>query len=448
MRLLFVFFFLCSCATRNNVLNQYREKLQNGLAHKSQRTHILFLVDGLSYTVMKQQLKNGSLPNIKTFFLAPGQVLRKAHAVFPSLTFTNIAGILKEKPVHQTNAIGNKIVYNNRRINFESLDDRQNFTEIMRANNIFTRLNQKNYLTASFDYGLAADASLSSELDFQSAYAASQSDYRYIDLKKNDALKLLLSTTKTNQWPEFIFVHLVGYDFLSHRFGPQSAETLSYLKTIDSDLADTLNLLKKTESEHQVISILSADHGFSLNAKNYVDIGQLVKKTAPGAVVINESRMASLYYEKPSSTGELDTLTKKLIKQKGIELIAYKKSGQIKLQTHGRSFTYQELNQECVGGGVKISTENFTDICSTQLPESIKNMFYPFFIENLASYFSNPHWPDVVIIPNADTTFTNVGRGFHGGPTADETITPLLMRNAKIPQDVIIPNWQLLNFIN
>ncbi len=133
MRLIFLFLILCSCATRNDLSNQYREKLQETRTRQAQRTNILFLIDGLPHSVLEQQLKNGSLPHIKKFFLNDGQTLQKTHAAFPTVTFTNISGILKEKPVHQTNAHGNKIISNNRRIDFESLDDRPQFSTLMRG---------------------------------------------------------------------------------------------------------------------------------------------------------------------------------------------------------------------------------------------------------------------------------------------------------------------------
>ncbi len=413
---LFVLLFILystACATRSDLHDDYKSKLGESKQRRSfkpKKTAVLFLVDGLSYEVLKSKLNDGSLPNLRAFFLSQGQSLRRAHSVFPSLTFPNIASLLKEKPVDQTNALGNSLIYNNKRINFDNLGDRGEFSRFMVGDNIFQRLAQKNYFTVSLDYGLGPDASVASEFDFQSAYAVSQTDYRYIDLKKIDALKILLTETKAAAWPDFVFVHLVGLDFLSHKLGPLAKSSLDYLKMLDRDLGPVLSILKTAEKDHEVVTLLTADHGFALTAKKFFPLESTLQKIEPTIKVINESRMAALYFLAQPNADQLDNLAKKLLAFSGIEILAYKIKGQIVIKSR------TEIN-------------------------------YPYFDKNIESYFRSAYAADAVVIPNAETFFSNHGRGFHGGPTENETITPLLIRNALIQADQVPPIWELLKFI-
>ncbi len=414
------------------------------------RTVILFLIDGLSYEVLAQQIKNNRLPSLEKFFLAGSQTMAKAHAVFPSLTFTNISSVLHEQPVHLTGALGNKMIYKDQLIDFESAADRKYFTETMRGNNIFSRLRLKFYQTVSLDYGLGPDASVDSSFDLQSGYALSQTDYRYLDLKKIDALKNLLTGTRLINWPDFVFVHLVGLDFVSHSFGPLSKEALEYLTSLDRDLSEVFKTLKNAETKRPIISILTADHGFALLAKNYLNIQAIAQKIDPQVRVVNESRMAALYYLSAPSESRLQARATQFLNQKGIETVVYKTANRIQIRKKSYSLAFDLVSTlQCTEGFVGMAVVGGLTFCSNQVPSEFQNYFDMFFIENIASYLSAAKAPDLTIIPDERTVFSKAGRGFHGGSTSDEVLVPLLLRNANLPPGPQIPAlWQILKFVD
>lgn len=408
------------------------------------------MIDGLTKAVLEAQLQKDRLPNLKKFFLSDGQTVHAAHTVFPSVTFTNISSLLREAPVHETGAFGNKFIVEKNFLDFESLNDRPKFSEHMRGRNIFTRLTEKDMKSVSLDYGLGVDATVFSEFDFQSGYSASQLDYRYLDRKKIDALKLLLTNSTPPRWPEFIFVHLVGLDFLSHRSGPLSTAATDYLKQIDRDLAPIFEVLKKTEKLHPTVSLLTSDHGFNLiKAKYFLNIEKSVRKVIPSAVVINESRFASLYFFLPTDEIRLQRLSSELLGQFQIETVAYKKNGYVILMNRqGMLKLKYGQNDICPPNFVSVEIMSGSIYCNHQLPQNLQHVWGRYLTENLISYFKNERSPDMVVLSRFDSTFSKSSVGQHGGATDDETMTPLLVRGANFKMTERTPAiWELLKFI-
>ena len=448
INLLIISSFILSCAHRNRVSEEYLDKTKNE-SSTSNKTVVFILIDGLSTSILGQQFKNNNLPHIKTFFLKPGQQIGKAHSVFPSLTYTNISGILREQPVHRTGSLGNKLIYKNKLIDFESLGDRKYFTELTSKDNIFTRLQEKKYFTVSLDYGLGSAATVSSSFDFQSGYAASQLDYEYLDRKKIDSLKILLTESSPKNWPEFVFIHLIGLDFSSHRFGPLSTEVMTYLQKMDSDLQEVLQILKASENSRQIVTMISADHGFNLKSAHYYNIESLITNLDPDLRSLNESRFVGLYFLNTPSDSKIKKVTTGLVKNKNVEIVAFKNKSRIHLVSKKLDIFFdQQPLLNCGIAGVGISINNEAAVCSNSISNSWKNKFYPYFLENMASYFAADKAADIIVIPLADVIFSQAGKGFHGGPTEDETIVPLLIRNARLSsKDEVPPSWQLLRFI-
>lgn len=456
MRILVLFFLILSaCATRFDPSVEYGEKLKTPPPYSSSRTVVLFLVDGLSFQMLDPQLRHGHLTQIQKHFLSYENArVYQARSVFPSLTFPAIASLLKGAPVNQTGALGNTLLYDGKVTSFESVKDRPKFTEMMKGNNIFTRLNEKRQRSVSLDYGLAPDATVSSSnADLKIGVAATLEDYLYLDQKKLASLQLILSKNPPHQWPEFIFIHLVGLDFLSHHYGPRSNEAIEYLEKLDSSLAEVFRLLRAGESKsHQVISMLTADHGFSPTAKKSVDFEKELKSLKADLHGFNEHRMASVYAAKPASREELQRWSKQLLQKPGIEITAtrYGNTVEVKSRTQSAAFTY--VPAICPYGSLGVRFDEGLVRCPgqfgvVQTPKG-EPLFYPYFLENLAYYFQAEKHPDLIVIPEPDVVFAKNAGGFHGGPTADELMVPLLMRGGVLANPMSPPPlWDLLNVL-
>lgn len=452
MRLLLLLlsaFILSACATRRSVSEEYRERQA---AHQSNKTTFYFLVDGLGLQTLRRGLAEKSVENIRNYFLSADSKINRAHSVFPSLTFPNISSLLLEKPLNQSGALGNSIIYKGRLISFESVLDRPLYGDFMRGDNVFTRLRQKGMTTASLDYGLGVDASVSSDIvDLKTGLALERQDYLYMDKKRIDSLRLLLEQNQTSQWPEFIFIHLVGVDFLSHQYGPQSDKVQEYLKLLDEQLGSVLAILKKTEiqSDHKIVAILSADHGFNPLTPHIVEIEEIVSKIEPQLKVLNEGRVAALYALQEPSLEQANRWSTELLKSNGLETVSYRIGNRVFIRTRSQFIYFDYVSSmDCPYQSMGISLMGASATCPQKLQAVDAKRIYPYFIENLAAYFQASKHPDLVVTPDRFTGFLNSEVGFHGGPTLEETEVPLLMRNATLKDPSIIPaQWQILEFL-
>jgi hypothetical protein len=446
-----LFLILTACATRYSVPEDYARRVKRQEGVGSQRTVVFFLIDGLPVSTLKAELRNRHLPEIQKHFLGPKQSLMLAHSIFPTLTFPNIASLLHEQPVHQTEALGNTLISDRKVIQFEAVLDRPKFGEVMKGHTVFSRLSEKGLRSVSLDYGLGVDATVSSEIiDLKSGLAAEFMDYLYLDQKRIDSLKILLTNHPVSQWPEFIFVHLVGLDFLSHQFGPRSEKTVDYLASLDRSLKEVFELLRQGEKDgHEVVSMLSADHGFMPATRKRVKIEDVVEAMDPKFSLFNEGRMAALYYPETLAPGMQASWAAKLIQTPGLEIVSYREGNRVRILSKKLdvSFDFQKTSL-CPESSMAVAVNGSLAVCPGQLELVYKKLFYPFFIENLAYYFQASKHPDLIVIPEPGVAFHESEMGFHGGPTADETIVPLLMRNATLPDPSQIPaNWELLRFL-
>lgn len=453
---------LSACATRFDPSTAYSEKVGEVIqTSPSSQTTILFLVDGLSNQVLRSELLQSHLPEIRKHFLAAeNSAVHQARTLFPSLTFPSIASLLKEAPISKTGALGNSLLYNAEVISFDSASDRHKFSEIMHGNNIFSRLSQKNQKSVSFDYGLGIDATVSaSPVDVKIALATTTEDYLYLDQKKLASLKLLLTETSPEHWPEFIFIHLVGVDFMSHRYGSRSDQARTYLRQLDGSLKDVFEVLQSAEhrSRRRVVSMMTADHGFSPVIRDKISVEKALgevtganrkKGTRPEILVLNEHRMASVYVKSSEPAKTLNEWSSKLVKKPGIETVAYRDHDDVHVLSQNYKLQFKLVNADCPYDSQGVQFEGMAVACPSSVRLSLNEEASPYFLENIAYFFQAKRHPDLVVIPSPNTAFSDVDGGFHGGPTPEEVLVPLLLRNAT-PGDPksIPPLWELLQFL-
>lgn len=400
----------------------------------------MFLVDGLSEQTLQASLVG--MPNVKSFF-GTDQRMYRSHVPFPSLTFPGISSLLKEKPVSQTGYIGNSFYLGDEVVNFEKPLRRKVFGNLMESDSVFSRLKAKGERSVSLDYGLGVNASAYSPIeDLSSVLEIADGNYNYADSKKIEAAQLLLTKNPPEHWPSFIFIHLIGVDFLAHREGPLSAPTLAYAMSLDEKLKPLLELLKDKENKHSVVTLLTSDHGFATRVKYALDIEELVARHTKKTKVLNESRMAAIFLRDKKLKSHL---SEKLLSYKGIEFVAVKTEGGFLVASHKKTMSVRvTFYPPCLDDQIAMSIEKGKWICPSALSVDHDPLGYPFFTSNLAHYFAAKNSPDLVAIPDSETSFKKESTGFHGGPTADETIVPVLLRNSEMSTGQAPPLWRLL----
>ena len=404
---------LSACATRHEVAEDYQKLVLNNPAPTSGRTVVFFLVDGLQESTLEQELIRGTLPNIQKFFLEGKTTYHRARSTFPSLTFPAIASLLSEGPVGQHNVSSNKLLRNDRLTDFENYEHYPELNRMMAGHNVFARLSSKGLRTVSLDYAFHTGASVhTTTQDLNAGFSLLGHDYAYVDSKIIESLDLLLKGSPVNKWPDFIFVHLTGLDFISHEDGPESRSVSRYLRSLDGQLGAIFKTLGKAERGGQrVVGMLSSDHGFDKKPDRILQLSEKVHKRDPRIEMIDEGRVMGLNFPRAWPAGQAGAFVEELLLLPEVDFIA-------------------------------LSTGSDFQIRAREPPT------YPFLRENLAHYFNSNTHPDAVVVAKPGVAFNRLYRGYHGGPTEREVLVPLLLHNAELPATGSIPTlWELLKFL-
>jgi hypothetical protein len=445
------------CASTDHVSSEYRQLLDQDPGVRSHRTVVFFLIDGMSLETLVPNLNAGQLPQIQKYFIGDQNRIFSAHTVFPSLTYPAISSLLTGKPIDQHGIFGNIIVTDGTRVSLEAPQNYPYLNRQIEGQNIFSRLHAKGFRGVSLAYSFSANSDVHTRTeDFEAAMAMVDGDYKALDQKLIDSLENLLMDSSPKDWPEFIFVHLIGLDLTSHAKGPRSPEASQYLRFLDAQLKNVFAILLKAERSHQreVLAMTSSDHGFDEPVKKYFNIEKVVESEVPNARILNEGRFASLYLPILDSRETKSELAKKVLENPSIDIVAYREGERVTVLSD-KIFTRFTYADGCGGSGFGILISSSAGIhqqeqprCPEQLEDRVNSLYYPYFISNLSYYFRNPEAPDMVIIPKAGVSFLNDYFGQHGGPTPSEVLVPLLIRNAEIAKDRRAPPlWKLLDFL-
>ncbi len=452
-----------SCASFRELPKDYSRVVQKRPLPGSNRTVIFFLIDGLPVQTLKQELVAGRMPQIDAFFIGSKHEMFVARTGFPSLTFTGIGSLLTEKPVDQNGLFGNRVLgaKENEAINLEQPKNYSELSRRIKDRNIFARLKAKGQKTVSLSYSFYADADVHTEiLDPQAALAILNEDYEFLDRKTLDSLQLLLSQNKPDTWPDFIFVHLVGVDFLSHQRGPDSPIVSKYLNKLDTQMKPLFEMLKSAELKNQrkVMSLLSADHGFDQTISTRLELNQVLGPEAASFKVLNEGRFAGLYFPKDWKAAQKSEYLQKMASQPSVEWVAERQGNTVSVKSTVRETIFNYSASHCQEGDFAISVQEVRPrtlanpqpvaVCPENLDSHLNYLYHPYFIANLSHYFQTESHPDALIIPRPGVSFQKGTLGQHGGPTSGEIFVPLLIHNGTLSNlKRNPPLWQLLQFL-
>jgi hypothetical protein len=453
---------LCACATSHHVTDEYRDSLGSQVKSTSRRTVILFLIDGLPAFTLQRELKESNLPQLQSYFVQGKNEMFLARTPFPSLTFPGIGSLLSEKPVDGHGIYGNQMYFKRDRVNFESPLDSKDLRAITQGQTIFARLHARGLKTVSIDYAFNADSDASVRLeDAEAALDIQNKQYEKVDNKLIKSLANLLNSTEAAVWPDFIFVHLVGVDFLTHDHGPDAPEVRKYLRALDANLKGVFSTLKKAEftKKREVVALLTADHGVDIRVKSFLPIERVIKKVDPRIRVLNEGRYLTLFFPKSWGTTKKSAFMIDVVCNPEIYIVYFFEKSTVIFEYKDLITTLYFSPANCPESKYSIvvvphslgvmQTSASVPMCPENLDSATRQLYYPYFVSNLSHFFETPGHPDAVIIPKPGVTFKNNNYlGQHGGPTAREVFVPLLMRNATLGTADNIPAlWELLRFM-
>ncbi len=396
LRLTLLALALSSCATRHSLYRDYQATLREGAARSQARqTTVIILVDGLGLDVTRALLAANALPRTGKFF----DSLHAGSAVFPSLTYPNIASILTGLPVDGHPVSGNSVMVRGTEVNFENPSQRELLNQLLAGKTWFSRFASEGRTSVSFSHSFHEGATAHLDTDVKSGLAYVSREYDYIDQKAIDGLGELLEDAGPGHWPELVFLHLTGYDALAHRNGPASREALSYLRWLDGRLDPVYAALAEAEKQgFKVRVLLTSDHGFEKVTTHY-PIERVLRGS--GFDVLNQYRVAPLYSRGEVATREKQALYARLASRPEIEAVVE--------PGLGRPRVYAKR----------------------PLPEASLRL--------IEAYFRSPLRPDAVAIAASGVSFHPKGLGQHGGLSRSEIEVPLLLRGASLRGEATVP---------
>ena len=440
--LVFTAVFVAGCA---GGLNQRGESRR-----KAKKTVVLFLVDGLSASTLQVALHSGKAPNIQNYFLGSKDYIPLGRASFPSLTYPNIASILTSKRVGEQPITSNHVVIDGIKVvNFESPRTRELLYSNTEPYSIFQRLNAEKLDSASFSYVFGENAS--THMDINVADGIDYIHHQYRELDENILSRLenfLQERVENRNLPAFIYVHLVGIDGISHRYGSKSKKVQDYLHWLDNRASAIFTYLARAEKSGQKMeAILTADHGF-VDADQFVDLEKHIKKNFDGQLTItNENRFLGLYLKPNSSSTSVEALESSVRNLPGAEFLVIRKGSVIEF--------ISEITRKFILGKMKCANgENALSEVTNGSPSDFhcssyydRNEKYPFIISDLTNYLTVGNHPDAVLLAKSGFAFSNEFLGNHGGASREEMMVPILTRNILIPKGQVYRTSELLKNI-
>ncbi len=427
---LFILIGCAGCSSTGKVQEEYSEAIKETGVSRERRTVVFFLVDGLSLDTLSTELNHGRLSHISGYFISENKQFFVARTTFPSLTFPAIASLLSEGPVDKSGVYGNKLFKDQKVLDFETVSSYPDLNGMIQGKNIFSRLRAKGQTSVSIDYAFrSGSTAYTSDSDIEAGLAVVEKDYHVVDDKLIDSLSVLLEKTPPIHWPYFIFIHLIGLDLTSHDYGPDSSEARVYLENLDEKLGEIFRKLNSAEKSgsRQIISMMSADHGFDKRINRIVHLEDSIKKFDPAVEVIDEGRYMGLRLPAGWSNEKRVSVMTSLSQDGDCDLVAYQVGDKVTVQSHYLKITLP---------------------IGSDPDKSLENSFYPFFIPNIVHYFRAKDHPDAVVIPQPGVSYNALYQGQHGGPTSQELFVPLLIHNGTLTdKGKIPPLWELLHFM-
>ncbi|RYZ98659.1 MAG: hypothetical protein EOP11_20355, partial [Proteobacteria bacterium] len=316
---------------------------------------------------------------------------------------------------------------------FESHADHGELRRQIDPRSVIAKLQAEGRRTASFSYVLGMNADDHMRAGLGEGLEYTSHDYRSLDGRLlSNMQNYLTDAVIAPEWPEFIYVHVVGIDGTAHRFGIGAKATRNYLRWLDTRMGAVLRTLRAGEARgYRVVTLLTADHGM-VDPAAYSDAAVLFKR--PGIITTNESRYLGLHVKDPA------TLRRPLADARdlaSVELTVLREGEDLFLNSDNRQLQFRYGPASCPEESYSLAQVNGANVSPYQCPSAFDALVppYPYFVANVATYLHAKYHPDALVIAKPRYSFMGVSkgmRGAHGGPTADEVLVPLLTRNATV----------------
>jgi hypothetical protein len=435
LRIMLMVVLLAGCATRYQSTSEYAlVQREDSSVREAESTTVLILIDGLSQSIMAALQERGEVPNLAAFF----PFKQMAHTVFPTLTYPAISSWLTTTTVDQHGVVGNSLLHGDDEWDLASIQGKHFIEKVLEDKTVFELMKNRHRPTANFSHYFGEQATASFRISLSSSLDYYLEKYRAVDQRLLDGSAHLLQKTEKKLWPGFIFVHLVGYDALAHKTGPDSAAAQDYLRWLDRQILPLLNILQEGEAQgREVRVIFSADHGL-INVTQTIDLRKKLEPLEKKLKFFNQGRLASFYFAKDFSTQDFERW-QQLWQDTPTSLLAFRRGDSLLIKRGEEESNYHYRPGECPGANYQVSL-NLEDgemtFCPHELTDfSASNTLERQTLHDLVRFFAAPNHPDAIALASDGQSFEKEVKGDHGGITREEYEIPLWSRNIPLSND-------------
>lgn len=464
---------LAGCSSPRTVDHDYHDELKSKSILRASSTTIVFLIDGFSTALLSDALARGTAKNLETFFKesighppdASASYL-VGRASFPTLTFPNLTSILTGEIVATHGILGNHVRENDGTVtDFEDVRSWDALNHRVHTMTVFAQLSafKEPAVNYSYPFSEARGTTVDQNENLSAALSYLSRDYAAVDHETLESLRILLTKTKAEQWPRFIFVHAIGVDALEHEFGPGHAKVKQYVQDLDRRLAPAFDAIRKVESEgHSVTTLLTADHGFA-SIEHEVPLQEEIRKIDTAIFAVSDNRTAPIYLPEDWPIEKRHETANRLraiehvgwvFEKEGSTVFIYGPSGPLGrvdlTPGHCEYLNWQARFQwTATGVSVRPAGAVNSSYCMETFDRGtfLNRANISYIVPALVEYFAGQAPPAMILVADDTSEFSGKYRGNHGGLTTDEILVPILTRNAEFPAGQVVPTSQLLRYL-
>lgn len=423
---------------------------------------LAILIDGMGTEGLRSAITANEIPNLAKFFrLSNRTPLPLARTAFPAETYSGVISFLTGKSVDQHGIIANKFFNDRGEVDLEDPNSRVALSIPLKEQSVYPAV----HLAGGTSLGISAPFSLGATevvgRRIVDGVRYLNRDYAGIDERSVDKLLEALRAEESPA-PDFIFLHLVGYDGVSHAFGSSSESARRYLKKLDTMLGPLFRQITQ-KSSRPVHVILTADHGFRSNLRLSGLAAELERKA--DIRVLPSARILQARGRKqriPLST--LRKLAASISEYREVFQSVFLRAPGV-IEVHGPGAivrTYRKLPGLCADQsplieefrGRKMQRFVFCE-SDTRLVSGVASRRYA--IPKLLEFFNAPRPPEMLILASDNYYFVDHGKGHHGSTSSAEMLVPFLSMpkvaiadadglQRIISLEAVLPAWLGLNF--
>ena len=451
---------------------------------RPERSAVIFFVDGLDVTRLRELIDDGQLPNIRKRFIDGGVTVEQAVSSLPAVTYPTTSSLLTGLHPGHHGILGN--AWFDRSTSewrdYRSLATYLSVNEDLVAPTLYDLVGDELTVNVQTHIRRGASVVFENSIGFQAAYALklwSNTNCR-VAAYFEEVVRL---ANNERRWPVVTFLYFLGIDEIGHRRGVSSRQYEHAILDLDRCIGWIAAIIDDAGLAYSTYLVLVSDHGmvpcdsgktFALvkwmTAKRQMRIRPAKMDETEAIVIIDAGRVANIHLRgergwpvRPEPAEVLDWINTEpgLHELQSVALVALRDTpDRVRvLSSNGSAVIERRLAQdkreyrvvEYVGNPFRASgTASFVAQgwqTSEQWLAATASSAMPDLIPQLVELFDSPRTGDVMVFAEQGWGFERGNRSGHGSCLARDMHIPMYVAGPDLPAGQTIPHARLVDLM-